>query len=100
MGRAKAQRALAGRRKGLRLCGKPLGMGQQIFRVLREPLAGGGQPDGLSRPVEQGRAQPFLQGANTTTECGLRHVSILRGPREITGVGKNEEVFQPGEVHS
>ena len=50
-------------------------------------------------PINEFRADPSLQCANTPAEGWLGDMSLNRGPGEVASVGQSNEVLQPSNVH-
>ena len=94
-----AQRGRAGLGHPARLVGNSLHPRQHVLGRGPEPQARLGQGDRMRGPVEQGHAQPFFQHAYAAAERGLSHVPQLGRAREVAALGKDQEIFQPDQVH-
>src|SRR5438034_357501 len=57
----------------------------------------------VGAPIDQRRAEPFLERADSPTERRLSHVTLLRGARKAAAVRERQEVLQPddfeGPIH-
>ena len=61
--------------------------------------SGAGEPHRLARPVEQGLAELFFQGADLRADARLADVDALRRPGEVRRLGDGDEVFELPQFH-
>ncbi|MDB4981761.1 MAG: thiamine-phosphate synthase, partial [Myxococcales bacterium] len=71
----------------------------QPGRTARELLARRRRIRALRGPLEQRRADPFLQRADATAERRLSHVAHVGRAREVARLAQCDEVFEPGKFH-
>ena len=73
--------------------------GQRGACVLEGSFAGGGEPGGAGRAVEQFRAELAFELFDLGAHPGLADVDVLGGSGEVGFLGHRDEVLELAEIH-